>query len=1690
MMEKFTNSSKAQNNGRPQWLYSIVLMCLMIMFGATNAYAQPPYSGGGFGTESSPYLLSTKADLTNFFNDVFVSGIYEENNSKKYFRMTKDINMENSIIYYLSNGNDPKMMANIVFDGGGYTISNVRNSYTYKEYHYYRGGLFPSIDDSWIKNLTVSNFEFHGNIGLGGLVGIVLTTQESSIIENCHVKNGTLYGHSYSSEYDDTLGAQDIGGLVGYVASLPQSPVAQFEGCSVSNDVKIIFCEKNNNTAQTTHGKNAGGLIGHCFLANITINDCLIGTDLKSNVGAGHTSIGGLIGLNSQCTIHIARVVLPIDNVTPHETNWRGRIIGANAGTVTTSMIYVSNTNMPVGAGDPLSSYPRTYSTLNNAGEVYTNLERTDLYGGVIAAAADGNKCWGYGSVANLVTDGPILTKQNYLVKLTKETSVYTITGNGVKYYSNNNYYSLANYPVIVTANAWPSDNRQLNFYINDEIVYTIQGNSSPRTYDGHTPIKDGIFKTTSVYIPYPESGLSGTFDQWNNIITLKWTSNNGDKIQGKWYIYKRLNNTTGAWSRTEGPDAVLSFHNYQHPVSTTSTDWDKTWDYAISFFPDGEDILNVPHPYNSKTITVAATTNISITNFKAVGQTNKIVISANVPTQLTNSTLYKYSIYRKADEGSFNAIQTDRRFDGTGKIEYIDEGISSPCITYTYYIEITAFNRNFKSNNVSASSTGSTVLTSLTATKGEYTDHVRLEWTTNKTTTQNSDRYKIFRAVVTNANPNPTWTELATINTNDISYVYTDDRAMPGIYYRYKVAIYQVCSDEIIEMNQLSDLGFAQSLGDVSGRVTYGSGISVKDVSISAIRNDLQQNESQYHSLKCTTATNGKYFYWTPTASYYNDIINGNFTYQFWLNPNANMTGETKIAEIGNLLNIFLVRSGGRYLIHLKTTSGTTVLTTTDGILPSRFTHVSIVRNGNNFTCYIANDENLDNIQLKTSSSSYTFGTITATTNMGIRMGYSFVGYIDECRFWSRALSANEIRKDFNRILVGNEDNLRAYWTFDEGIDSYYTEAGYFFDISCVGTMFNRNHGRHNLICDTTIPTADQLGLKAFTDSNGNYQIRGIPFSGSSSSYDIVPTLGVHTFNPSSHLRIIGNNSLVHNGVDFTDISSFNVSGTVVYKDGDYPVTGCNFEVDGAIQTNSDGSAVTNNDDGSFSISVPIGEHTVRVVKTGHVFENNGYLTMPEGGYNKHESGKMFYDKTRVKLIGRVVGGLTEHNKPLAFGESVNNTGASTVKLTATLSNYNLQNNSHSETFKHNEGQWQKPNSRPDDSTLVTYNKKDITITISPETGEFVAWVYPEVYTIGKITAQNYNEDIYNKNEILDLSQAAVPNDDMLKTSIRTWQDSVLVQRPGQIDYYEHFENSDTVRYHADWAIYYQAVPTFNVSQLSGQTPVPYFGETEYHLEDALTGESEDIVLWDENTGYLFDAPVFIQGNRYTFGFEAREQYINHVNNGTIYMYPINEGTVTLTNTVALNSSSNIELDETGKATHTFMAGAPDLTTGKHSFLGTIKIGAAEYYWDYGITAMEVWHLGDKTTGTDFMTAGPNEITTILRDPPGSLSYSYIETGTTITTNSSSEVKNGMQEVMNLTTTLGPLVKTFIGLGGGVILESEVTFDTSLGIHTEQTWISSTETSNSVTFVESFETSDDPLYVGHLGDIFIGNST
>jgi hypothetical protein len=107
---------------------------------------------GGSGTQSDPYLISSANDLSEINNDLTA-----------YYKMTDNIDLEHQEYEPIGGPNYPFQGT---FDGDGFEISNLTITTFACEV-----GMFSSIDNAVIKNLTISNAIIYGDGEVGILVG-------------------------------------------------------------------------------------------------------------------------------------------------------------------------------------------------------------------------------------------------------------------------------------------------------------------------------------------------------------------------------------------------------------------------------------------------------------------------------------------------------------------------------------------------------------------------------------------------------------------------------------------------------------------------------------------------------------------------------------------------------------------------------------------------------------------------------------------------------------------------------------------------------------------------------------------------------------------------------------------------------------------------------------------------------------------------------------------------------------------------------------------------------------------------------------------------------------------------------------------------------------------------------------------------------------------------------------------------------------------------------------------------------------------------------------------------------------------------------------------------------------------------------------------------------------------------------
>lgn len=953
--------------------------------------------------------------------------------------------------------------------------------------------------------------------------------------------------------------------------------------------------------------------------------------------------------------------------------------------------------------------------------------------------------------------------------------------------------------------------------------------------------------------------------------------------------------------------------------------------------------------------------------------------------------------------------------------------------------------------------------LVAFTAGKGYYSDRVELAWSSKG----NFERFVINRKE--HGAPESDYKQIAVTEGNEAQndYYYNDVNAIPGIVYDYRIRGQVMCSGKLIESDEkLTDVGFRTPTGDIYGRVTFESGQAVSGAKVSA-----EPTEG--------SGVPGKSYVFTGASNLTvdNDQLLNDATQAVTLQAWVRAAKEGTIIEKPGMYK--LAYNGKK----IEFTAGTQTLKTpkklSDYASSAQFVHLSAVANDTHLYIYVNG--------LAVAEAERT-AQITGNNNKVV-MGEGFEGAIDEVRLWNKALNADTIANDYNRYLVGNEDGLQAYYTFDYSVDDA------FYDISYKGTKYNMNHGVATKVTTSSkdIPTSAQLGYSSYTATDGSYQIRSLPYTGNGTTYMIVPTLGIHQFASAKELRLINSQAQSHT-VNFTDKSSFKISGKVMYKGGNVPVEGVSFAVDGVTVMDGKSNIVKTDAHGQFTISVPVGQHEVKAVLANHTFENGGKLTNSDGtdrNYQDDDNGFEIFDVTTVRYIGRVAGGTKQEAFPVGHSLSKNNL-ADDVRIELTYQNdaYQMTATKHEETLNHFKGVYAKKQY----DNRVVYEGNKITIYPNAETGEFFADLIPEKYKINVVVPGHDN--IPGSGEDLNLS-----NEFAKQSEVNAYVDSISTQGK--------FVNcSDTVYYNKKQQFIKRYTPSIIVKE-KGKLQ-DFFGKEELSISTLDQTKTIKVKTYNPDNAaqpYTLGVPVYEQGQYVTYHITTAEVYEYKDKDGRRKdgvkedIVPTPEAKLSFSRgDIAYGTQEDITTDEKGEAEWTFQVNNPEMTSALRSAAmdmtyseNSESTSSTTINWKGGFDGKgntKAVVIGAKTLGSDFVTNGPDKVLFVLRDPPGSNSYAYLEKGVTVTSTSTYEGNVTNEGVLNNEAKVGAKVITFTGLGAGVVNENDVKNEFSFGASHSETIGGTDSDTKTMTTTTRFETSSDPQYVGSDGDLFVGYST
>ncbi len=922
-----------------------------------------------------------------------------------------------------------------------------------------------------------------------------------------------------------------------------------------------------------------------------------------------------------------------------------------------------------------------------------------------------------------------------------------------------------------------------------------------------------------------------------------------------------------------------------------------------------------------------------------------------------------------------------------------------------------------------------------LDASKSYFDSKVTLSWVSHK---QNIiDQYEISRRKYAS---NSEW-QVVKIIDRGTTQNWIDEDAVPGEYYEYVIVGIGTCGDNTLYTDSVKSVGFRQPEGTISGQINYQGGNPVANVKVIASYADPSQIPGSCLQLDGTDSM----------------VIAGRKTFDFtdgmtleaWIRPNSLNNSFTLFQNSG--VNVSYDNGGALSVTSGAASASYDLKADADNVWKAdSWNHVAVVIKPNELGLLV----NGQGVATGSAATSPKFDNCNL-------VGKGLNGYIDELHIWNAARTDSLINRTHNLVPGRSEDNLICALRFDENLGSYA------FDHTRTSDEPNKSHATiYGAQWSNNVPSLATLAPAALTEPTGNYQINGIWFKGGGDTYEITPSFGVHQFDPSNRSMLISENSLVHGSQDFTDISSFNVTGNVKYYGADFPVEGVMLAVDGQICVDPEGAPITTNETGNFAIEVPIGEHFISVSKMGHVFSEGYYPAKKASGdvdyalFTDDVAGIQFIDSTFLTVAGRMVGGTVEGDKPVGFGKSKNNLGVCKFTIQA-VKGYPIDGANNS-----------------------------ITVSTDPQSGEYKVKLYPEQFQFVVDALHHIGNSQYNFNAVDDKANINLADPLLDNTSTDT---AKLVIVTGTDTSYRDTVYRFTYQMKRNWI--YRSIPSIEVLS---KYNTPYFYDSLAYVQNAAK-DTVSFQLINSDGSNRLAYPAFTKGKSYSTVINVFEEYTN-ADNGTTDRVPVQDGKVTVINGCATYPAPVDYQIQNGKVIYDFVGGFPnptmDNTSPELSFTKTFEVhsytgvnGSMQSQWPKN-EPFRAYVFGGIPTGQNFITQGPDQLDFVLRDPPGSNSAASFEKGFTVTNTVSNSFDNSASMNTSLNVDLGWEVTTFIGFGAGIINTTEQVANVEAGIGFESSYSGGHSSEQSTTFTQSYSTSDDPLYDGAMGDLFFGHST
>ncbi len=293
------------------------------------------------------------------------------------------------------------------------------------------------------------------------------------------------------------------------------------------------------------------------------------------------------------------------------------------------------------------------------------------------------------------------------------------------------------------------------------------------------------------------------------------------------------------------------------------------------------------------------------------------------------------------------------------GKASFTDDKPESNCSVYGYFVQLDLMEGkvHLYSDTVYAHVLEGSSVTYVNATKGTGGNDVVVTWKAKQVGTSPT-LFAVQRRFIDHGE----WVTIHERRGTEDTYTYTDNKVETGRYYSYRVVAYLADCDKesSVISNSLSDVGYAQATGVVSGRVQFNTGTAVDNVRLTLSRESDEQSRAPYYSRHIIDDDEG--LTWKTDTTTANKMLSLSkpFTIQMWVNPDENMVGTYLFSIQGHEAHpynntdgysVWLRSSTQGYALTVNTSAGAgreiAQFVKVPEIMPGRFTHITLRNNG-----------------------------------------------------------------------------------------------------------------------------------------------------------------------------------------------------------------------------------------------------------------------------------------------------------------------------------------------------------------------------------------------------------------------------------------------------------------------------------------------------------------------------------------------------------------------------------------------------------------------------------------------------------------------------------------------------------------------------------------------------------------------